>query len=94
MKKKLTLTIDDDVYEGLKELPRKVSISEVVSWMLRAMVEDVKPGGMSEDEFIDFMDTDPRGKEVRAYMKEKLGPIIKGVDSKVKAVKNAAKAKK
>jgi len=94
MKKKLTLTIDDDVYEGIKDLPRRVSISEVVSWMLRAMVEDVKPGGMSEDEFIDFMDNDPRGKEVRVYMKEKLGPIIKGANSQLKSVKKAIKAKK
>ncbi len=93
MKKKLTLTIDDDVYGLLGELPRKVSISEVVSWMLRMMVEDLKPNGMSEDEFIDYMDNDPRGREVRQYLKEKLGPIVKNVDAKVGKFKDTIRPK-
>ena len=89
-KKKLTLTIDEEVYEGIQELPRKVSISEVVSWVLRAMIEDVKPGGMTEKEFIEFMDNDPRGKEVRKLLTEKLGPVMDKVDS----VKEAVRSKK
>jgi predicted CopG family antitoxin len=94
MKKKLTLTIDDDVYEGIKELPRKVSISEVVSWVLRAMVEDVKPDGMTEDEFIRFMDNDPRGKEVRKFLQEKISPILEKVNSGIKRFEKAKKMQK
>lgn len=76
MRKKITLSIDSEAYDGIKELPKKVSISEVVSWVVRSMVEGVKPNGMTPDEFIDYMDRDKRGREVRQYLKEKLGPIL------------------
>ena len=78
MRKRLNLTVDEDVYEDIQSLsmPRNVSISEIVTWVLRAMAEDVKPGGKSEDEFIKFMDNDPRGKEVRKYLQDKIGPIL------------------
>lgn len=94
MKKKLTLTIDPEVYDSLKHLPRGVSISEVVSWMLRAMVEDVKPGGMTEDEFLKFMDNDPRGHEVREYIREKLGPLVYPVRDMVSKEKAKGKDKR
>lgn len=94
MKKRLNLTIDEDVHEGLKNLPRGVSISEVVSWILRAMVEDVKPGGMSEEEFFEFMDNDPRGHEVREYLREKLGPIVYPVQDAIEAKRNLIKQKR
>ncbi len=37
MKKKLNLTIDEDVYYSLDDFPRRVSISEIVTWVLRGM---------------------------------------------------------
>ena len=80
--KKLTLTIDDEAYEAVGELPRKVSISKITSWLLRAIAEDIKPGGMTEDEFIKYMDNDPEGKVVREYLGEKLGPILRKVSKK------------
>jgi predicted CopG family antitoxin len=44
MRKKITLTIDSDVYDELEELPRKVSISEFVDFMLKGYVETFKKG--------------------------------------------------
>ena len=76
MRKKILLSIDSEAYEGIKELPKKVSISEIVSWIVRAMIEDIKIDGMSTKEFIDYMDSDLRGREVRQYLKEKIGPIL------------------
>ena len=76
MKKRICLTVDEDVLSGLKQIPRGVSISEVVNWVLKAMIEDVKPNGMSEKEFLKYMDNDPRGREVRAYLQDKLGHIV------------------
>lgn len=78
MKRKLTLTIDPDVYEQLGDLPRKVSISEVTNWVLKALITDIK--GMSDEEFRKYMESDPRGREVRTYLKAKLGPFIDRVD--------------
>ena len=53
MKKKLTLSIDEDAYEDLGELPRKVSMSEIVTWIARAFTTDIK--GMSDEEFRKFI---------------------------------------
>ncbi len=92
MKKKLTLTIDDDVYDSLGELPRKVSISEVVSLFLKAMVADIQ--GVSHKELLEYLDSDPRRKEVRDYLKEKLGPMFDNVDEGVEIVKKNLKPKK
>jgi len=94
MKKRVSFTVDKDVVETLKKVPREVSISEVVNWVLRSVFEDVKPNGMSEDEFIRFMDSDPRGREVRKFLQDKLGPIIekgKKVKEKVTQVKQVKK---
>ena len=60
-KRKLTLSIDPVVYDQLGELPRKVSISEVVSLVLEFMIADVK--GISEEEFLKSVESDPRRKE-------------------------------
>ena len=92
MKKKLTLTIDDDVYDSLGELPRKVSISEVVSLFLKAMVADIQ--GMSQKELSENLDSDPRRKEVRDYVIEKIGPMVNRVDCHVDNVKKTMGLKK
>lgn len=84
MKRKLTLTIDPDVYDQLGELPRKVSISEVANWMLKALITDIR--GMSDEEFKKLMESDPRGREVRAYLKDKLGPFLNRVEPYVNAL--------
>jgi len=76
-KKKLTLSIDPTVYDQLGELPRKVSISEVVSLVLEFMIADVK--GISEEEFLKSVDNDPHRSEVRKYIKGKLGSLIKAI---------------
>jgi predicted CopG family antitoxin len=87
MKRKLTLSIDEEVYEQLGEIPRKVSISEVVSWMLKALVTDIK--GMSDEDFRKFIESDPRGKEVRKYLQEKMGPLLDTLDSEVSVTRKS-----
>ena len=76
MKKRLNLTIDKSIHDEIGELPRKVSISEMVSWILKCLVEGVKLDGMTSKEFINYMDKDVRGRIVRQYLKEKIGPIL------------------
>lgn len=92
MKKKLTLSIDEDAYEDMGEIPRKISMSEIVTWLARAFVTDVK--GMSDEEFRKYMDSDPSGKEVRKYLQEKLLPIFDTLDAGVESVKKTLKPKK
>ncbi len=92
MKKRVTFTVDEDVYEGLKQVPRGVSVSEIVSWLLRAVITDIQ--GMPDEEFKKFMENDPRGKEVRNYLQGKLLPFFDTVDSGVEKVKKTLKPKK
>jgi len=65
MKKKLTLTIDSDVYDGLEDLPRKVSVSEFVNFVLKAYIEVFKKGGFPSDEQLDEVVEKMGGEEFR-----------------------------
>lgn len=89
MKKKLTLTIDEDVYDQLGELHRKVSVSEIVTWVLKAVITDIQ--GMPDEDFKKLMDSDPRGKEVHAYLKDKLGPLVDRIETGIENVKKPLK---
>ena len=69
MKKKLTLTIDSDVYDGLEDLPRKVSVSEFVNFMLKAYIEVFKKGGLPSDEQLDEVVEKMGGEEFRERLR-------------------------
>ncbi len=92
MKKRVAFSVDEDVYDGLKQVPRGISVSEVVNWLLRALITDIQ--GMPDEEFRKFMENDPRGKEVRKYLQDKLLPFFDTVDSGVEKVKKTLKHKK
>ena len=92
MKKRVAFSVDEDVYDGLKQVPRGISVSEVVNWLLRALITDIQ--GMPDEEFRKFMENDPRGKEVRKYLQDKLLPFFDTVDSGVEKVKKTLKPRK
>jgi len=92
MKKRVAFSVDEDVYDGLKQVPRGISVSEVVNWLLRALITDIQ--GMPDEEFRKFMENDPRGKEVRKYLQDKLLPFFDTMDSGVEKVKKTLKPKK
>ena len=92
MKKRVAFSVDEDVYDGLKQVPRGISVSEVVNWLLRALITDIQ--GMPDEEFRKFMENDPRGKEVRNYLQDKLLPFFDTVDLGVEKVKKTLKSKK
>ncbi len=81
MKKRVTLTIDADVYKQLQDLPRKVSISEVVSWMLKGMMQDIKAGKMlTDEEFKQWVESTPEGKEFRKKLRGEYGPAYDALE--------------
>ncbi len=63
--KKLSLTIDSDVYDELEELPGKVSISEFVNFMLKGYVETLKKGRVLSEEEVDEIVAEVGGEEFR-----------------------------
>jgi len=88
MRKKLTLTIDADVYDMIKELPRKVSISEFVSWMLKGMYEDIKKGReLTQEEVTAWIEKTPEGRDFRERLKEHWGPTLDKIDNTLNGVK-------
>ncbi len=88
MRKKLTLTIDAEVYDMIKELPRKVSISEVVSWVLKTIFQDIKKGGQLTQEEIDaWLNSTPEGKDFKERLREHWGPAFYKIDDTIEKVK-------
>ena len=95
MRKKLTLTIDGDVYDMLTEVPRNISLSEVATFFFKAFIADVKRGReLSQKEFDEWVGSDPQLKEVREYLREHLGPTVWKIEDTVNDLKKKAKKKK
>ena len=95
MRKKLTLTIDGDVYDMLTEVPRNISLSEVATFFFKAFIEDVKKGReLSQKEFDEWVKSDPGLKEVREYLRENLGPTVWKIEDTVNDLKKKVKRKK
>jgi len=83
------------VYDALQELPRKVSVSEVVSWTLRAMLRDLKNGKeFSQEDFDKWIESTPAGRDYRERLTEHWGPSIRKIDDSVEKVKQIVKGKR
>jgi len=88
MKKRLNLTIDDDVYESLGEIPRKVSVSELVNWLLKVFVAELKVGReLTGDELVELTDSIPGGRDFRRRLKEEYGPKLERTHRMIKKAK-------
>ena len=90
MRKKLTLTIRPEVYEMVKELPRKVSVSEVFSFVLEGLYKELKSGReLRQDEVDKWLESTPEGRDFRERLREHWGPSINKIDRTVGKVKKA-----
>ena len=87
MKKRLNITIDDDVYEMIKELPRKISISEVISWFLKGVFQEIKRGGFTQEEFEKWVKSTPEGRDFTERAREQFGPTIRNIEGKLNGIK-------
>jgi len=89
MKKRIALSIDEDIYDGLKFVPRGFSVSDFVGFMLRGMINELKHGFTTRQEFEAWVDSDPELKRIRKAMRDAWGPTVwkatdKVVDTKKK----------
>jgi hypothetical protein len=94
VKKRIAISVDDDVFEGIKDLPRRVSVSESMSLVLRMLVEAYKPNGMAPEEFRRKMLSDDRYREAFLYIADKLQPVFRKEDEIKAAVKKVLHKKK
>ena len=93
MRRKLTLSIDEDVYRELQSVPRGFSVSEFVSFMLRAMLKEFRGNFSTQEEFEKWVASDPQLKRVREGIKEAWGPTLFPSIDKIDAVTDELKAK-
>jgi len=95
MKERMTISIDKEIYDMLQELPRKVSISEVLTWMVKATMQDIKTGReLTDTELQQWMDSTPEGENFRERLIEHWGPGMRIIDSSIEKVKKTVGIKK
>jgi hypothetical protein len=88
MKKKITLSIDSDVYDELDRLPRKPSVSEIVSWVLKVMLQDVKKGReLTKDELNKYMRQTPEGADFQERFQAEYGPKLDHLIEEIETIK-------
>lgn len=93
-KHKILLSIDESLYNGLQELPRYVSVSDIVETLLKFSLEDLKhfPRGLSDEEIKEWRRRDPKRLEVISYLRDQLG-LGKYVDAIDNAMQITDRAK-
>jgi hypothetical protein len=94
MKKRITLTIDGDIYDEIEALPRKVSISEMVNWFLRVALEELKQGRSLTGEELRAKVKEIGGEDLLERMDERLGPKVDKLVEMVEAIKASLPVKK
>ena len=78
MKKRVSFTVDEDVYDDLQAVPRGVSVSEVINWILKSMIQDIKKGReLTQEEFDQWIESTPEGRDYRERFLNKYGHLFK-----------------
>jgi len=95
MKKRMTISIDEDIFNVLQEMPRTVSLSEVITWIVKSTFKEIKAGReLTSEELQDWMDSTPEGKDFRERLKEHWGPTVENLDAGIEKVKKSLKIKR
>jgi len=87
MKRSLNLSIEMDLYEELDNLPRRLSVSELTSFLLRCYMETLKKGKMPTDEELDAIVEKMGGQDFVDRMRASLGPTIDRIDLTTEYIK-------
>ena len=87
MKRSLNLSIDVDLYKELDNLPRRMSVSEVTSFLLRCYMEILKKGRMPTDEEFDVIVEKMGGQDFVERMRISLGPTVERIDVATESIK-------
>ena len=92
MKKRINLTIDDDLYADLDGLPRSLSVSQVATFLLKCYMELIKKGQDLNDEELDAIIESMGGEEFKARLRKGVGPTMDKIDwfgAKIKGIASA-----
>jgi len=74
----VTMYLDADVKQDMLDLPRRVSISRMVNLLLRAFLINFHADhDLTPKELQAIIDVNPRDRETRLYLREKIGNLFK-----------------
>jgi hypothetical protein len=91
MKRSLNLSIDVDLYNELDNLPRRLSVSELTSFLLRSYLIMLKNGRMPTDKEMDEIVEKMGGRDFVERMRKSLGPTVDRIDYTTEYVKGVFK---
>jgi hypothetical protein len=87
MKRKINLTIDTELYEAFENLPRKVSVSEIVNFIMRGVMLQIVKGRLLTDEEVQAEVERAGGEEFRLRLVAVLGPTLDKIDFGIERIK-------
>jgi hypothetical protein len=93
MRKKITLTLDEDVYDRLQEIPKGVSLSDVATFHYKIFLEEFKKGReLTDKEFDELFNRTPEDLalrlRIRKYIKPTTLKLEKAMDKIEKKLKS------
>ena len=91
MKRSLNLSIDMDLYKELDNLPRRLSVSELTSFLLRCYMAMLTKGRLPTDEEMGVIVEKMGGQDFVERMRDSLGPTIDRIDVTTEFVKGIFK---
>ena len=87
-KHRAQVLIDEDVYQGLKKLPRDVSISGLINLLLKLYIEELRVGRkLTKEELNEWVRKDPERLKLRMVLDEKVGPYFDMIDEAMAQVR-------
>jgi hypothetical protein len=93
MRKKITLTIDEDVYDSLQEMPKEVSLSDIATFYYKLFLEEFKKGrGLTDKEFDDLFNRTPEDLSLRLRIRKYIKPATIKMDKVEKKLTGVLKA--
>ena len=95
MRKKITLTIDEDVYSQLHETPKGVSLSDVATFFFKVFLEEMKKvHELSQKKFDDLFNACPEDLALRLRIRKYIKPYTVKIEKKMNQIESALSPKK
>lgn len=87
MRKKITLTIDENVYERLHEMPKEVSLSDVATYFYTVFLEEIKKGReLTDKEMDDLFNRTPEDLALRLRIRKYIKPKTLKIEEKINKI--------
>ncbi len=94
MRKKITLSIDEHVYDKLQEIPKDVSLSDVATFYYKVFIEEFKKGReLTQKEFDDLFNKTAEDLALRLRIREYIKPKTMKVQKVMDKIEGAVTLK-